>query len=132
MELEYILSNMKHIKNKRIFEFNSEDILSDIKDICLELRDDGYIINLGDIGPSKYNVNIISNKYPGSFEYKSISEVMERIKEYLGNKFISIEVIPYHTPTQRRSLEWVSEYSYTLSSDIIAARIRFQLLLDIN
>lgn len=94
---------MKHIQSKRLFEsIESEE---DIKDICIELEDDGFSIThfdrdeftftvgsgLGHPGTRLLIIELLnSNHQLTEFKYKRVEEVINRIKDYLGNKFINM------------------------------------------
>lgn len=86
---------MKHLK--RIYEFVelsglSKEILGDIKDICLELQDEGFSISkeryANNHGRSA-NIDCISiykgkGYCPGNtFNYNIVKEYIERIKDYM-------------------------------------------------
>ena len=106
---------MKHIKDRKLFEqksnfhSNLRDILldgmnspmiDDIKDICLDMLDNGFFIELypdsaGGISIIKNNICLTIWKFPNEkhtagnqipFKYSEISEDVERLKSYLGNK----------------------------------------------
>src|ERR1035437_1133952 len=103
---------MKHLKTIRIFEAISEEV-EDIKDICLELEDKGYTIyhrinnNRNSFTIRRDDMNT-SSAYERSrliqavyfpyayFLYSDVSEVVERLSDYLGDKVLQIlvEVVP--------------------------------------
>lgn len=90
---------MKHLKTKKIFEsFSGQSIdspvIDDIKDICLELSDDGFNIDIDD-NPTilyKYQQNydiisiVIQRNDGGRFYYKDAKEVVDRLEDYLGDR----------------------------------------------
>src|ERR1035437_509314 len=91
---------MKHLK--RFNERGTSEMLEDIRDICQELKDDGFYINIFQL--DNYilikldNYILISKRlftnhgsYLGNFDYKDVSEVIERLKDYLGDRFLKIE-----------------------------------------
>ena len=86
---------MKYIKSHKIFESISEE-LEDLKDICLEMEDDGFNVSfnssLDDVDRHLLGFDgiqiIISNHVTWShqntqFEYSKISETLERIISYI-------------------------------------------------
>lgn len=92
---------MKHLKtfesNNRLSE---EEMILDIKDICLELQDEGFTINTGN---SSYNrspyIYLCIYKSDGDRTYSKkfiftheISEIIERIKDYVSDKGLEIEI----------------------------------------
>ena len=92
---------MKYIKSKKIFE--SSEVVDTVKDICLELEDDG--LNVEHFTESSlikgsnlllnYNVIYISStnwvKGKETFKYSVVEEVIERLKEYLGDRIHSMK-----------------------------------------
>jgi len=93
---------MKYLK---YFE-GMKDTIEDINDICLELSDKGFIIEVN--GGSGYQENkywqklligktehlmpdeeLFDNK---CYQYDEIKEVVERLKQYLGDRLKNIEV----------------------------------------
>lgn len=91
---------MKHIKDKKVFEAVTTNELEDIRDMCLELEDKNYQVYI-DKKPFKGCYFIVirkenirseapEEKY-SKFLYKDIEEVVERIKDYMGTKVVSIE-----------------------------------------
>lgn len=104
---------MKHIKEYKLFE-NIEyfdetinEMMEDVKDICLELEDEGYSIDIyPEYWPSKeirrYNLLIEKlDKRPLAtrdssrfleFNYSEVEEVVNRIVRYLGENIIETAV----------------------------------------
>jgi len=87
---------MKHIVSKRIFESKFNDVVEDIKDICLDLTDGIYNI---DIQYNKYNKSDMSlfiktknNTINKSFKYIDVKEIVDRIIRYLGPDFVDLYV----------------------------------------
>ncbi len=85
---------MKYLKEYKIFE-STDDVMNDIHDILLELKDIGFSVNV-----SKYDVTI--EKYidhqPILFKCEGdLLEAINRIKEYLGKgKMSSIGLMTDH------------------------------------
>jgi hypothetical protein len=76
---------VKHIKH--IFENLSEDYISDIKDICIELQDLGFNIiyelklsSAPNTGVSKIKIHI--SKYGSNFNSKKTVDVVARLCQY--------------------------------------------------
>jgi hypothetical protein len=85
-------------------------LIDDVKDICLELEDDGFIVSHhlahGAIGIASYDQVVNSSDTvmclcinmagPGNstkdFKYSEVGEVVERLKDYLGFKFLTTKV----------------------------------------
>ncbi len=83
----------------RLFESNG--VIDDIKDICLELEDIGLDVEIessdrfnGQISISKNQIGDASqdDSLHEFFDYNEVSEVIERLKDYLGDRMISIMV----------------------------------------
>lgn len=127
---------MKHLKTyNKIFESNitempglsdlavlPDDIKSELKDICLELQDDGFNILLREYESNylKYDYLIIDRlKYTQRIDGKSlhdfkkedVMEVIERIKDYLSSVGYNIYVDYYklHDSFARNSQKTRSE-----------------------
>src|ERR1035437_1521582 len=86
---------MKHIKT---FESHIEnEMTEDIKDICLELEDKGLIVSLISEWDYKYILVTKGCELPvimrEEFDYEDVREVMDRLKDYIGDRFISIWVM---------------------------------------
>ncbi len=101
---------MKYIKSKKTFEAKvygnrlrngkPDELVEDIKDICLELEDKGYLVEIH----SRANmlsiifIQLIEQHDPyrtsdSHFKLNDIQEEVDRIKEYLGSKMNSISGI---------------------------------------
>lgn len=95
---------MKHIKE--IFEDfesdESEDVLQTLKDICQDIKDDGFTINFinnyyisksrwtsiyPDLSNSGVDLLEISKPKLKCFKLSEVKDVVDRIKLYLGNNF---------------------------------------------
>lgn len=85
------------IDGEKIVKFNEElfiDVLDNIRDICQELKDDGFSVNIYEWDKYVFICKRISTgqgSYLGEFSYREVSEVVERLKEYLGDKFLKVE-----------------------------------------
>ncbi len=84
---------MNHLKTYKAFESLSEDLISNVRDICLEIEDDGRFkcsVNTKDIkGISKHYVLIYLSDirdYDG-FTFGEVKDVILRLKDYLGDKY---------------------------------------------
>lgn len=79
--------NFVYMKYLRLFESNG--IIEDLKDICLELSDMGIEVKIGRMNHVSKGIIVIGkpNKDDGEcFYYKDVREVIERIKDYLGKR----------------------------------------------
>lgn len=88
---------MRHIKSKRIFE--SSEITEDIKDICIDLEDEGFNISFLSGYPeidvhNRLDINKCSHQGPyfKFFNYKEVEETINRLKDYLCDKFVSVYI----------------------------------------
>lgn len=96
---------MKHLKDRKVFEDKTQtekatELIPDLKDICLELEDEGFDISFASHESSGnpytatyvYHVCIQKN---GTYRYnEQVKEVCERIKDYLGDNYKEIYVRP--------------------------------------
>ncbi len=87
---------MKHLKK---YNENINDIsLQDIRDICLELEDEKFIIELNEgksaaeLLANAFNISIESGKEK-NFKYSEVKEVLLRLKDYLGEKLIFVSAL---------------------------------------
>src|ERR1035437_5653171 len=102
---------MKHLKTIRIFESSERE--EDIKDICLELEDDGFSVTYNSaLGPikaigiklqhhSSHSTLVSPLKDYGNtdntfFDYEQVKEVVDRIMLYLGDKFVSLYIVDHN------------------------------------
>jgi|ERR1035437_391091 hypothetical protein len=98
---------MKHLKDRKVFEDKSQTekdtelIIPDLKDICLELDDEGFDISFsyhetsGNPYTATYVYHVCISKNKTLYVYNDqVKEVCERIKDYLGDNFIEIYVRP--------------------------------------
>ena len=74
---------MKYIKSYKIFEQSSAEISQTIEDICQDLKDDGFSIEVerGTFDDIYRILVFIRNER--SFTYEEISNVVDRITTYL-------------------------------------------------
>lgn len=80
---------MKFIKTYKIFESIENNIFEDIKDILIELEDDGSIGTTINVRENRKYVNFFLKdhlNYNG-FLFSEISEYVFRLKDYLGKNF---------------------------------------------
>lgn len=77
---------MKHLKT---YNENNEgrniDIYRDLVDICLELNDDGLSTKVSALD-NKFEISITKSTPPNIFKFKDVYEVIERIKDYMGER----------------------------------------------
>ncbi len=83
---------MKHLKKYN--ESKEKISLDDIRDICIELEDDGFLVRIA------YGVDVIRiNIFRGGkhFEYKDVKETILRLQDYLGDSLDRISVYRFGT-----------------------------------
>lgn len=118
---------MKHIKSKRIFESRDEEFLEDIKDICLELQDEGFTVNFYNDFATRLIIRKFDYQPPHlsndaiSFKYDEVTEVIERMKSFLGDKLKSVEVYLTELPRWSSSL-WVNIQSQVFQEKFDATK----------
>lgn len=94
---------MKHIKTFNeivVIKSVSDDMIEDIKDICQELKDDGFYVNVYQLDQcvlitKRKLLNNGSSYHLVEFNYNDVSEVIERLKDYLGNRFLKTQAQMY-------------------------------------
>lgn len=92
---------MKHLKSYKIFESNKEDIVSDLRDICLELEDIGFLFNFNQDSNENTIEYIIHKKDSTRFTFSDdVTEAVDRIYQYM------------------RELGWYSHLSYNLGGGL--------------
>ena len=97
---------MKHLKTKILFEkVDVYEMAEDIKDICLEIEDEGFSISYGNYNYFRNlagNIVITKGGKGGSvaddsllneFKYSEVVDVVDRLKSYIGDRFIAIHVL---------------------------------------
>jgi hypothetical protein len=91
---------MKHIKTHKLFESTERE--EDIKDICLELEDEGFNIEYNNVlDPVKsIGINVPYREGAGVisefFDYDQVKEVVDRIVLYLGDKFVGLYIVDHN------------------------------------
>jgi hypothetical protein len=84
---------MKYLK---IFEnFYEDEVKSTLKDLCLDLTDEGFLIRISSFIPRGNPFPYLS-LYKKVFDYFTFSEVIDvvlNIKDYLGDKWVSCGVV---------------------------------------
>lgn len=95
----------------------SQEIQNNLKDICLELTDDGnFVVDISnlnrgeDFGFTSFSLYKPRNNKRSPFSYQEVSEVMDRIKDYMNglgytcnffkdkrDEYTMIELIIYFT-----------------------------------
>ena len=90
---------MKHIKTYKIFEHDELDsiyydveVVLDLKDICLELKDVGFTIqfNSNDDNSVYLSIKMIGESSLLNYYWGDIDEYVQRIIDYLGNRLIKM------------------------------------------
>ncbi len=84
---------MKYLK---LFnESQSDSIIDDVEDICVELKDIGFQTGIG-IPNRFYDKQLCYlsiNRKGQYFDYNEVSEVVDRLIRYLGDKFIKLRIL---------------------------------------
>lgn len=82
---------MKYLK---VFEnFSDDDIISTIKDLCLDLTDEGFNLYLS----SKFFILYKNFDY---FTFKEVIDTLLNIRDYIGDKWVSCGVVFVGDPTR--------------------------------
>lgn len=79
---------MKYIKYKKVFESHSS--IEDVRDICIELEHEGFTIEVSYRPNGEIRIEKLPRKWeehPLEFKWDDVSDVVDRLKEYLGDKF---------------------------------------------
>jgi len=80
---------MKYIKKYKIFESNNNDILEDLNDICLELKDSGFDISITQSSDQfesyfKIEIALLMGKNRIFFDFNDdIQDIIIRINQYM-------------------------------------------------
>lgn len=95
---------MKYLKNYKLFEsYFNEDIINELDDILLELKDLGYFVDItemkgsGVFNPAKIRV-FIGGIAGSNFAYDDVKEVFERMTDYMESEDFAILNLLYSTP----------------------------------
>lgn len=94
---------MKHLIKYKLYENqNLNEIIQDIDDICLELKDKGFEIMKHSNGSKgflqekwvEYDLSIFKYKEDEfePFEYEEVEEVVERLKDYMSQNGFQTDV----------------------------------------
>lgn len=131
---------MNHLKSySKLFE-DKEDTLQTLKDICLDLGDEGFIIrnsdgyfgstntmdaesqerfyNIRNTPMKSLTINKVSSSIQKSFKIIDTKDTINRIKSYLGGKLYYVAVKTRHP---FGSISWFN--FNTLSDDTFVVRI---------
>jgi len=84
---------MKYLK---VFEnFSDDDIISTIKDLCLDLTDEGFNLYLSSSGRF-----FILYKNLDYFTFNEVLDTLLNIRDYIGDKWVSCGVVFVGDPTR--------------------------------
>ncbi len=99
---------MKHIVSKRIFESKFNDMIEDIKDICLDLTDGVYNIDIqyNKSGMSLFIKREGKDTINKSFKYIDVKEIVDRVIRYLGPDFTDMYILNPRNSANDNN-EWV-------------------------
>ncbi len=111
------------IKSYKVFESKLNQV-EDVKDICIELEHDGFIINVNKIyGVYEVRIEKLSDEVdedleefiPKYFKYSEVEDVINRLKEYLGEKLNEMTIY-----TDHEDFTWVQkEFTSVILPDFI-------------
>ena len=95
---------------KKFENFNTNEVTDTVKDICLELEDQGYNVlhsSVDDLFENNNSVNIrrIKDDHFVSFSPNDIKEVIDRLKEYLCSNWIVLR-FSYDLYSYTGSIDW--------------------------
>jgi hypothetical protein len=100
---------MKYLKKYKLFEsYFNEDIINELDDILLELKDLGYFVDItemkgsGVFNPAKIRV-FIGGIAKSNFVYNDVKEVFERMTDYMESEDFTILNLLYSTPEEPAS-----------------------------
>ena len=111
-------SNMKYIKPYKIFE--ADDAPQTIRDICLDLEDDGYKIHLRKKNGSDFNFQLSIKRADNStFRISRIESTLSRIENYLGKNLIRVEVTSLYNMTRYIEIQFYSWEEGLLPSEFL-------------
>lgn len=95
---------MKYLKKYKLFEsYFNKDIINELDDILLELKDLGYFVDItemkgsGVLNPAKIRV-FIGGIAKSNFVYDDVKEVFERMTDYMESEDFTILNLLYSTP----------------------------------
>lgn len=111
-----MIQNFSQFLNESV---DVKDIISDIKDICLELQDLGFIIKFNmkpNIAGDKISVyrksHIVIRKFRNKiFDSNDILEVIERLRDYMEDNGYEMKVFPYDLidePEVNPGIVWIN------------------------
>lgn len=110
---------MRHLKTYNLFENSNSELVSDVKDIFLDLSDEGFNVDVGS-NPSGVNVFYIDINGKFGFNWSEFDNMFIRAKEYIeeNSQWKLYEVsIKYETDKLRArvisSQKELNEYSYS-------------------
>ena len=115
---------MKYLKH--IFESTDKEILQDLKDICLELEDIGYWIDIEKGTESRIMFVVNIRKRPDFIVYRDIEDCIERMKYYMSLEGYKMWIwVPSSIRLSNgyRSVDWINSTN-TLSFQKLEHQIR--------
>ncbi len=105
---------MKHLR--RYNESKEEPTLQDVKDILLELEDEGFKVKLrnSDKKSKSSAFYILIEMKDEYFKYQDVKEVLLRLKDYLEEYLLSVNIVAYAPSIGGR---YTNRYEITLFDD---------------
>ncbi len=103
-----------------INRYEDKNVVDDVKDICLELEDIGFTVNSNYQMSNKTRCLNIS-KDGNVFKYTEIEDVVDRLKNYLGDKIKSVESQSNSVPL------WVDSHYLNINTNLRSFRIIYKI-----
>lgn len=104
-------------------QYKESDIIQNIKDICLELQDDGFTVT-HEYTPKKKHIFFISKGDTLTFfKFDQISEVVERIVEYLEplKYHVEFEILKFKSSYwDEKTLRELKDNNYSLDMILLS------------
>ncbi len=113
---------------------SKSNTIEDVRDICIELEHDDFLILLRkEAGVSEQTLriqkacSIIHNSSQlRFFNYNEVSDVIERLREYLGHRIMDVKVCIYNP--RENEFDWYDfDSAYQRLSKIYILKIEFNL-----
>ncbi len=114
---------MKHIKSYKLFE--SSEVVLVLQDICIELEHDGFDIEFENSDCIRSIIRIYRPN-GDDFNYMKISESVNRVRRYLGDRLIKVKVAGGLSSSYLELYDDVNGEIYNMDKEIYEAVIEFK------